>query len=283
MINNKTFDHRPMSELMSIVRNDLRTFDDEGLIDEGTLIKTVLHCNERLGISIKELREVAIPVQEFKACLPLDFDKLYYVCALQATNTLVAQLRNPFDNSFDSDIIYEAELDRQSLGLSGVDSYQVTVKRETRTTIHQYGTWIPMTLNSNCSKHCHIDCPNLRKPGRYEIEIKDGEIHTPFRAGTLYMMYIGMMKDADGNITFPFHPLITPYYEWALKEKVLLDAMFNSDAANISDLLKLTQQERAKAWLDAYNFTMDRDYTEYVAHQKKKELSWYHQYFRYLQ
>ncbi len=40
------------------------------------------------------------------------------------------------------------------------------------------------------------------------------------------MMYLGMMKDDEGNITFPFHPLITPFYEWSLKEKILEDATF---------------------------------------------------------
>ncbi len=221
-------------------------------------------------------------MNDFKAQLPLDFDKLYFVCALQATNTgITSSLKNPFDNNFDQDVIYEAGLDRESLGC--VDNYQVVIKRETKTVVHNHGSWIQLEVSPSSFPSCHIDCPNKRKKGKYMIEIKDDHIETPFRSGTLYIMYIGMMKDIEGNITYPFHPLITPYYEWMLKEKILSDALFNSDATNIGELYKLAQQERVKAWLDAFNFTTEKGYGEYVTLQRKKELGWYNQYFKYFQ
>lgn len=279
-IADKVFQHRPIDELFDIVKNDFKTFNSEGLIDNGTLIKTVLYCNERLGIPIKEVREAAIPVEDFKAKLPLDFEKLYYVCALEATNTLVSHQKNPFDNTVDTDIVYEARLDRESLGC--VENYQVVVNRITNTTVHNFGTWVQLDVAPN-SVNCYIDCPNKRKKGRYTVEIKEDYIECPFRAGTLYIMYIGLMKDKDGNITYPFHPLITPYYEWSIKEKILSDAIFNSDGANLGELFKIAQQERTKAWIDAFNFTMDKAYGDYVKMQRKKELQWYNQYFKYLQ
>lgn len=279
-INNKVFSHRPIHELMAIVKNDFRKFDSEGLIDDGTLVKTVMYCNERLGIPIREIREAAIPVSDFKAHLPLDFEKLYYVCALQATNTMVTDMVNPFDNSVDQDIVYEASLDRESLGC--VQNYSVTVKRLNTTTVHNHGSWVELDISGN-SQSCHIDCPNKRKKGKYTISIKDDHIETPFRSGMLYIMYVGMMKDEEGNITFPFHPLITPYYEWSVKEKIVSDAIFNSDGSNLGELFKLAQLEKNKAWIDAFNFTTDKAYGEYVALQRKKELSWYNQYFKWFQ
>jgi hypothetical protein len=281
MINNKTFEHKPIEELMSIVKNDFRKFDSEGLIDEGNLIKTVMYCNDKIVLGIREIREAVIPVDNNRAELPKDFEKLYYVCALQATNTLVHNFRNPFDNSFDADVIYDAHLDRESLGC--VENYQVIVKRDTQTTIHNHGTWVELDVDNGSKKFCHIDCPNKRKKGRYTVEIKEDYIETPFRSGELYLMYVGMMKDEDGNITFPFHPMITPYYEWAIKEKILSDAIFNSDSPGIGDMFKLAQQERLKAWIEAYNFTMDRSYGEYLEAKRKRELGWYNQYFKYLQ
>lgn len=281
MINDKTFEHRPISELMSIVKNDMRKWDAEGLIDEGTLIKTVMYCNDRLGIPIREIREVAIPVEDFKGELPVDFEKAFYLCALRCTNTMVTHGRNPFDNNFDQDKIYEACLSRDQLGC--VDNYMVTIKRETKETHHHYGEWTQLQISPSSHARCHIDCPNKKKKGKYTVEIKDDHICTPFRSGTIYLMYVGMMKDSDGNITFPFHPMITPYYEWMIKEKVISDAIFNSDAANLGELFKLAQQERVKAWLDAFNFTTDKGYGEFIALQRKRELGWYYEYFRYLQ
>lgn len=280
-IKDKIFEHKPIQELFAIVKNDFRKFDAEGLIDEGTLIKTVQWCNDRLGMPIREIREIATNVAEFKAALPLDFEKLYYVCALQVSNTMTTSMVNPWDNNVDQDIIYEASLDRESLGC--VENYMVKVNRLTNTTIHNYGSWVQLDVGKASAKNCHIDCPNKKKTGKYTVEIAEDHIDTPFRAGTLYVVYIGMMKDVEGNITFPFHPLITPFYEWTIKEKILTDAIFNSDSTGLGELLNLAKQERAKAWLDAYNFTNERSYGEHVEAQRKKELRWYGQYFKYFQ
>lgn len=279
-INNKVFEHRPIEELLSMVKNDMKKFDAEGLIDDGTLIKTVMYCNEKLGITIREVREAAIPVNDFKAKLPLDFEKLFYVCALEASNTMTTVGRNPFDNNVDQDVIYEAQLDRQSLGCT--DNYMVTINRQNVQKQYNYNSWVQLDIN-NSKQYCHIDCPNIKKPGKYSIIIKDGYIETPFRAGTLYIMYIGMMKDNEGRITFPFHPMITPFYEWTIKEKILTDAVFNSDITNIGDMLKFAQVERSKAWIDAFNFSTEKDYGDLISMQRKKELGWYNQYFKYLQ
>lgn len=279
MINNKTFDHRPISELMAIVKNDFKKFDAEGMIDEGNLIKTVMYCNDKLGMPIRELREVAIPVEDFEATLPRDFEKLFYVCALECTNTMVTSTRYPFDNNVDQDVVYDACLNRDTLGC--VDNYQVIVKRHSTQIHYDYHKWTQLDISS--PDFCHVDCPNRKKKGKYTVEIKDGKIITPFRKGTLYIMYIGMMKDADGNITFPFHPMITPFYEWSIVEKVVTNAIFNTDGGGLGDMLKLAQQERLKSWLDAFNFTTEKGYGEFVDLQRKKELGWYNQYFKYLQ
>lgn len=285
-INDKLFDHRPVDQLMAIVKNDLRKFDQEGLIDEGVLIKTVKYCNEKLGIPIREVREIAIPVYDFKAKLPADFERLYYVCALNATNTLIHYNQSPFDNNFDADIVYDAHLDRESLGNAA--NYRVVIQKETNISVHNFGHWVHLDVGKGGDKYCHIGCPNLKhdRPfhrGRYTVELDGEHIHTPFRAGILFLVYIGMMKDANGNITFPFHPLITPFYEWSLKEKILSDAIFNSDIPNIGELFKLAQLERGKAWLEAFNFTTEKEYGGYVDLQRKKELKWYNEYFKYFQ
>lgn len=281
MLQGKTFDHRPISELLSIVRNDLKKFDAEGLIDEGVLIKTILQCNERMGIYIRDVKQCALPVNEFKALLPLDFEKIYFACALKVSNTIMHEVRNPFDNNFDQDIVWEAEVDRQTLG--NTPHYNITIKRETGTVIYQDNSLVQLDIQ-NGAEHCHIDCPNRRRKGRYSISIKDDHIETPFRAGILYLMYIGSMKNENGEITFPFHPMITPYYEWSVKEKIISDAIFNTDASKqMGELYQLAQRERAKAWLDAYAFTTDRNYGEYVKLQRRKELQWYNQYFKLFQ
>ncbi len=274
----KLLELRPMEELMAIVKNDFRKLDAEGLIDESTCIKTVMACNERLGIPIRDIKQLCIPVHEYKAKLPLNFEKLFFVTALSATNGITMSMRNPFSNNFDRDIIYEANVDRDSLG--NAENYMVTIKRQENVTIHSSTSFIELGISPNSASYCHVSCPNTHKKGRYEVTIEDDHINTPFRSGEIYIMYLATMEDEDGHLLFPFHPLITPYYEWSVKEKVLQDTIFNSDG-NYGDMYKLAQQERVKAWLDAYNVTSTKEYGEYLDMQRKKEMGWYNQYFRY--
>jgi hypothetical protein len=279
-INNKTFEHRPISELMAIVRQDFRKLDDEGLIDEGNLIKVVMYCNDRLGVGIREVKQVCLPVEDYKARLPLNFEKLYFTCALKATATTVSLGRDPFNNNFDRDVIYEADIARQDFG--GTDFYGVTIKRETNITVHTCGEFIAIDVFPDSHGYCHPACPNVKRKGKHTIRIEDGHIITPFRTGELYVMYVATMCDEDGNLLFPFHPMITPYYEWSIKEKILLDGIFNSDVVD-ANLLALAQREKTKAWLDAYDMTTSKGFGEYVKMQRTKEMGWYNQYFKFFQ
>jgi len=274
--------YKPISQLLAIVKNDFSSYQLNGVIDDGMLIKTILYCNDKLGLLVREVREKCLVVNDYKAELPLDFEKLYYSCALQATNTQALTLKNPFDNNVDQDIIYEARLDRDSLG--NVDAYKVVIERETNTTVYTRGNWIELGVDSQSDKYCQIDCPNKKRKGKYTITIQEDYIDTPFKSGLLYVMYIGTMKDENGEMLFPFHPLITPYYEWSLKEKIIMNLVFNTEGdRNLGELLKLCQLEKAKAWLDAFNFTSDRTFGQMVALQKKKEYEWYSKYFRFFQ
>lgn len=274
----KLLELRPMEELMAIVKSDFRKLDAEGLIDDGTCIKTVMACNERLGISIRDVKQLCIPVHDYKAKLPLNFEKLFFVTALNATNGISMNMRNPFSNNFDRDVIYDAKVDRDSLGAE--DSYRVVINRKENITIHASMSFIELNVSPSSSSYCHVSCPNIRKKGKYEVTIENDYINTPFRSGELYIMYLATMEDEEGHLLFPFHPLITPYYEWSIKEKVLQDTIFNSDG-DYANMYKLAQQERVKAWLDAYNVTATREYGEYIAMQKKKEMGWYNEYFKY--
>lgn len=278
MVNSRTFEHLPISKLMATVRQDLRKLDDEGLIDEGRLIKTIMWCNEKLGIPIRELKECAIAVESHKAPLPLDFDKLHFVCGLNDKKTVTHNQTNPFDNNVDTDVVYEAKLDRGNFG--GTEKYHVTVKRLTNITIHTQENWVSLDVDKSAHTYCHSNCPNIQNRNKGKVYIKDDVIHTPFEKGMIYIMYLGNMRDEEGNLLFPFHPMITPWYEWCLKEKILMDAVFNSDG-NYAELLKLAKQEKNLSWLDAFNITTEKSYGEYVRMQKEKEQKYFNKYYKY--
>lgn len=280
MVNNKLFEHRPVEELFAIVKGDFRKLDDEGLIDNGTLLKAIRWCNDKLGVYLREVKEVCITVHNHKAKLPLNFEKLYFAAATYKSDGITTEMYNPLqaiNGHVDADVIYDAKVES---GVIGCDHHNtVIINRKGKTVTQSFGSLIPLRIASG--PLTHIGCPNIKMNCPNHISIKNDEIETTFRNGEIYMMYISTMEDEKGNLLFPFHPLITPYYEWTLKEKVLIDAIFNSDDAtgDLANKLQLAQQEQLKAWLDAYNITTSRSFGYYTQLQKEKELRWYKDHF----
>lgn len=266
-----------LDEVIASVKEDFHSFDDMGLIDKSRIIKTVLWCNEKLGIPIHKTKEVFLKVRDYKAELPLNFWKVNYVCALETGSFNISGYRDPFNNTVTEQMKCEAEMCTYVEGCTTKCS-PLIIKRDQGVEVFRYSHWTELSLSKSSSAFADKYCFN--KPRcKYTIDIDEEEIATPFREGELYMMYTSTMEDEDGNILVPFHPLITSWYEWSIKEKILQDLIFNSDA-DAAGLLKLAQQEKAKYWLDAWNFQMEPEYRQAQKWQAQKEANFYTKYHK---
>lgn len=293
MINGKNLEHRPISDLMTIVRRDLKKLNAMGLIDEGSCVKTIMSCNATLGIPIREIRQICIPIDDYKGQLPLDFEKLYYACFHADTKLLVYNMRNPFDNKVDADAIYEARV--QSGYFEGKEKVTINIARRhdllindlendrfQDVTVSEMTSWKGLDVAKISEKHCFPGCPIVKHKGRPTLIINDDNtIEVSIKKGVLYVMYVANMKDSEGRLLFPFHEKITPWYEWAVKEKVIMDAIFNLEGQEFAGLLKIAKQERGLAWIDAFNATTDKALGAHSKSERQKELKWYNQYFKY--
>ena len=269
-----------LSQLIYSVKDDLPSLKDGTFIDESRLIKTILKCNEKLGIPIKKVKETVLKVRDYKTNLPIDFDKVIYVAALQTSGFGLSQYRDPFDNFLD-------QTDPNAIQMVPFTQNCETncvskIQRKTKDGFWQeYNSWIELSLSKASYIHTVSNCVNNRQKGQYIINVTNEEIETPFREADLYFMYYSAMTDDNGNVLVPFHPLITDWYEWCVKEKILLDMAMNSDA-DVAGKLKLAQSEKMKAYLDAWNFTLEPTYKEIYAHEKQKEMQMFNKYFRYV-
>lgn len=279
MVNNKIFEHRPVDELFAIVKGDLRSLADEGLIDEGPLLKTVHHCNAKLGLYLQEIKEVCIPIIDHQGILPKDFERVYYVALTKKVTKEQYSMFNPLlalpNNYVDGDVIYDTTV---KAGIFGCDQQNyVKVERQNNVTVFNIDNLNPIGILGKTPYQA--GCPNVGKH-RSTIQITDEGINTSFKDGLIYMMYVATMQDEEGNLLYNHHPLITPYYEWSLKEKVIIDAVFNSDATDLGPKLELARSEKIKAWLDAYDLSTNRTFMEELKRIKKRELNWYKEHFQ---
>lgn len=280
MINNKVFNYITLDELLSAVRVELKRFYELGLIDESFLIKEVLRCNEKLGLVFTEMKQKILEVEEFKADLPIDFYKVYYMAALKSSNFSYKNLVNPWDNTIDQTRTYEADIRK---GVIGCEPNTLVIYKKMPTELEEsYYNWEELEVSKYRTHRCFTNSPILNAKGNFVVDFSDSEVITPFRTGELYMMYLAAMMNEDGEILVPFHPMITPWYEAVLTEKILYIALMNSDEANIADKYKIAQQKSTETWLDAWNFTTDRTYHQMMQEQRNRETHWFNQYYRLL-
>lgn len=272
----KNLKYITLDELMASVKEDFHSYDDMGLIDKARIIKTVMWCNEKLGIPIHRTVETFIKVRDFKAELPLNFWKVNYVCALETGSFNISGYRDPFNNTVTEQMKCEAEMCTYVEGCTTKCS-PLIIKREKDIVVHRYSHWTELSLSKSSSQYIDKFCFNKPR-GKYTIDIEEEEIILPFREGELYMMYTAIMEDEDGNILVPFHPLITNWYEWCVKEKILQDVIFNSDGDAINQL-KLAIQQKDLFYLDAWKFQMEPEYRQAQKWQAQKEANFYGKYF----
>ncbi len=274
------FQYITLTQLLASVKGDLPSFKDSGFIDEGNVMKTVMYCNEKLGLSINKVKETVIQIRNYKAELPADFQKVVYVAALQYSSFGTSQYRDPFNNFVNQ--TEECALEVEPFTMGNETICKRKIRRKTGDSLWQiYTQWTELSLSQSSYIHTTTNCINNNIKGKYTIDLTDEEIRTPFREGELYIMYYGNMTNENGEVLIPFHPLITNWYEWCVKEKILMDMAFNSDG-DVANKLKLAQMEKTKAWLDALDFTLEPAYKQQYEYQKKKEMEMWQKYFKWI-
>lgn len=107
------------------------------------------------------------------------------------------------------------------------DCYEL-VQMVNTTTYKSYSQLLQVRILEN-PESIECGCPNLYMDCPNTAWIKDGYIYTNFPTGHLYISYQGMLEDDDGNLLIPQHDMITEYYEYAIKQRILENLMMNDE------------------------------------------------------
>lgn len=98
------------------------------------------------------------------------------------------------------------------------------VNTETR----HWKVMMPLRLINN-THEIACGCPNLYTQCTDHIWIKDGFLHSNMRHGKIYLNYQGALEDEDGNLLVLDHDIITVYYEYKLKHRIMENLWFNNE------------------------------------------------------
>lgn len=156
----------------------------------------------------------------------------------------------------------------------------VEIIQKIRTETRVYNQIIPLRIVNN-GANIDGECPNLYMQAKDEIWIKDNFLWTSFDCGTVFLNYQGDMEDEEGNLLVPDHDLLNEFYEYALKEKILENLMFNDE--NVVNKLSYIQPKLKAARNNAMSLVNTPDFAEMrKVHQMNRQAQ-YKKYYRQFQ
>jgi hypothetical protein len=287
--------YRTFDQLLADVSIDFPSQSLGGHMEPQQLIKVATRVNYDLGLRIHRTKETLLEVEHSKAQLPSDFKYLNYafVCdEFKIVNTFPSGTHvdttqptyvpapdggdtGPCDDPTCNDVCVvktcPTEVGRETVYSNQYMVVQYMGAEQYRTSTRFY----PLRIkDSTGSIQC--DCPNINSQAVDVAEIKDGFLLTNFDSGKVYLNYQGAMENEEGELLVLDHPYCNEYYEYALKERILENMMF--DGENVSQKLQYMQGKLRAARNNALGFINTPDFKEL---QKVWELNRKAQYSNY--
>jgi hypothetical protein len=118
---------------------------------------------------------------------------------------------------------------------------------------------LPLRLVNN-THEIAPGCPNIKVRCNDEISIKDGFLHSNVKCGKIYLNYEGMMEDEEGNLLVPDHDILTPFYEYKLKHRIMENLWMSGE--DVERKLAYLANSVRTARIEARNVVNTPDFAE---------------------
>ena len=279
--------YRTFDQLMEDVSIDFSNYALEGMIQNAQLIKVATRVNYDLGLKIHRTKEVIIDVEHGKGQLPSDFAYINYgfLCGeYKINNTLPSGTHVETFN----DVPYvpaPTEVDQCGDSPTCKDvcviktcndnnEYQL-IQRIGPEQYRTFSAWTQLRIQDVNDKVCY--CPELGAQAADIAEIKDGYLITSFTTGKVYLSYQGAMENDNGELLVLDHPYCNEYYEYAMKQRILENMIFQGE--NVSQQLGLIEQRLRAARNNALSFVNTPNFAEMRKMYNVNRRAQYHNYY----
>lgn len=279
--------YRTFDQLMEDVSIDFSNYALEGMIQNAQLIKVATRVNYDLGLKIHRTKEVIIDVEHGKGQLPSDFAYINYgfLCGeYKINNTLpsgthvetfndVPYVPAPteVDNCGDSPTCKDVCVIKTC---NDNNEYQL-IQRIGPEQYRTFSAWTQLRIQDVNDKVCY--CPELGAQAADIAEIKDGYLITSFTTGKVYLSYQGAMENDNGELLVLDHPYCNEYYEYAMKQRILENMIFQGE--NVSQQLGLIEQRLRAARNNALSFVNTPNFAEMRKMYNVNRRAQYHNYY----
>lgn len=278
--------YKTFNQLMASVESDLGRYADEGIIDEMLYIKEARKINAELGLKINKEKEIIIDVENYKACLPEDFQFLQLALASHISYVTVPKIQGVHTEDVMTPLVnkcrecgqHPCSCQYEFKACKGY--FYVAQKQGIKTIKHEH--FEPLSLTRTSSKFCSDHCINNEFKSHNVMNIMNGEATFSFRQGKVYLNYLSDMVDEDGQLLILDHPLTNDYYEYAIKKKIFENLKFNKDADVVQDL-QYTIGELRQARTRAISIVNMPEYDEINEIFQRNRMRFYNNYIEYFQ
>jgi hypothetical protein len=287
--------YRTFDQLLADVTIDFSTQALEGMVEPQQLIRVATRVNYDLGLKIHRTKEYLLEVEHNKAKLPTDFKYLNYafVCdEFKITNTFPSGTHvdttqtkyvpapdggdtGPCDDPTCKDVCVVENCPTEENGKTVYNEYMVIQymgAEQYRTSTRFY----PLRIKDNTAS-IQCDCPNINIQAIDVAEIKDGYLLTNFTTGKVYINYQGAMEDDEGNLLVLDHPYCNEYYEYAIKQRILENMLFNGE--QVSQKISYIEGKLRAARNNALGFINTPDFKEMQKIWEVNRKAQYHNYY----
>ena len=279
--------YRTFGQLMEDVSIDFSTYALEGMIEPAQLIKVATRVNYDLGLKIHRTKEVIIDVEHGRGQLPMDFAYINYgfLCGEYKLNNTMPS--GTHVETFNEVPYVPSPGEITACGESATCKDVCVIKTCDDSNSHQlvqrigpdqyrtFNTWTQLRIQDVNDKVCY--CPELGAQAGDIAEIKDGYLITSFTTGKVYLSYQGAMEESNGELIVLDHPYCNEYYEYAIKQRILENMVFQGE--NVSSQLGLIEQRLRGARNNALSFVNTPNFAEMRKMHNVNRRAQYHNYY----
>jgi len=308
-MNNYPLTYRTYDQLISEVQSDMRKYHVEDLIDPQDFIKIARKCNFDLSLKLHQTREKLIDITNKRGKLPNDFYIFNYglgvgqfnFCQPSIGGTHIVNIPlgpnynpGPGDPTF---CIIPEENNQESTNCCNscqqlynncacipVSNPEVNCKGESYVVVQKYEFYTkewtetyPLRLVGR-GQQVDSQCLNKSIVSGNTIEIKNGFIETSFKSGKVFISYQGQLVDDDNNLLVPDHELLNEYYEYAIKDRVLENAILNGEIVTQLQI-ELVKKGLRDSRNNALSFVNTPDFSDLQRMWEINRMAQYHKYF----
>jgi hypothetical protein len=279
--------YRTFTQLMEDVSIDFSTYALEGMIEPQQLIKVATRVNYDLGLRIHRTKEVVLDIEHGKAQLPMDFAYLNYAfrCgSYKINNTMPSGTHVETFNDVpykpapsEKDPCNEDDTCKDVCVIKTCNEkneYQL-VQKVGEQQYRTYSNWTQLRIKNVNDPSCF--CPALGAQALDIAEIKDGFLLTTFKTGKVYISFQGAMENTNGDLLVLDHPYCNEYYEYALKQRILENMLWQGES--VSQQLNLIEGRLRAARNNALGFINTPDFQEMQKVFTMNRRAQYHNYY----